>query len=148
MALDRPVHTHEAADGTAAPAVAAAAGLGLRCLWRPSSDVPPIFGLGWPGVSHDHLPASFAASTAAHRTAGAERRAALVNAGGGANRAHSREQRRTSWHSTGDNPEPRQRVRIRQRKTPRRTPLRPSCPARQALPGNRTSEVVDGLATD
>ena len=53
---------------------------------------------------------------------------------------------RTSWDSTGANPDPRQRVRIRQRKTPRRTLLRPSCPARQALPGNLTSEVVDGLA--
>ena len=102
---------------------------------------------GLPAISGTpQVEKTLAADTSA--IADAERRAALVNAGGGANRAHSREQRRTRWHSTGDNPEPRQRVRIRQRKTPRRTPLRPSCPARQALPGNRTSEVVDGLATD
>ena len=66
MALDRPVHAPETADGTAAPAVAAplasgfAAYSGLAQMFTP----PPIFGLGWPGVGHDHIPASCAAPTA------------------------------------------------------------------------------------
>ena len=73
MTLDRPVHAPETADG---PAVAAplasgfAAYGGLAQMFTPP---PPIFGLGWLGVSHDHLPASCGAPATAHRTGGPRR---------------------------------------------------------------------------